>query len=231
MKYTTALLLLCTAREVSCFSPLTVRVRAASATALTAAKDVGNRHPEEVAGVAAGPFSRRAFGSALGSSGALVAAAGLVGGLPLAASARPQGPASKEEIARIKKGYDGLEYLLANFDKETTKCTPECNRNPDVVRTYMGLRSMDHPLYQAEKVLAKGQDNIDDVDELDEYITACENYSSAISESNAMAYTSSFGEYNPGGGKDEVEKYLQLARTQVVYARDNLKIILTKLGA
>lgn len=155
------------------------------------------------------------------------------GGLlaPSPASARLQGPASKEEIARVKKGYEGLEYLLANFDKETTKCTPECNRNPDAVRSYMGLRSMEHPLYQVEKVLAKGQDNIEDVDDLEEYITACENYSSAISESNAMAYTSSFGEYNPGGGKDAVEKYLELARTQVVYARDNLKVILAKLGA
>jgi len=114
---------------------------------------------------------------------------------------------------------------------------------------------MDHPLYQIEKVLQKGQDNVDDMDNLEAYLEvrafvcvctcgdcpppppypcatfffsgtynyarhssffegedifatfalfcslfcltntqACENYSSAISESNAMAYTSSFGE-------------------------------------
>jgi len=35
--------------------------------------------------------------------------------------------------------------------------------------------------------------------------------------------------YNPGGGKDAVEKYLNLAKDQVVTARDQLKIILTSL--
>ena len=150
-------------------------------------------------------------------------------GLPLPARAS-KGPATPAEIKRIKTGYDGLEYLLANFDKETTKCKPECERTPDTVRTYMGLRSMDHPLYQIEKVLSKGQDNLEDPDDLEVYITAVENYSSAISESNAMAYTSSFGEYNPGGGKDEVVKYLLLAKQQVVLARDNLQIILKCLG-
>jgi Ca2+ transporting ATPase len=33
-----------------------------------------------------------------------------------------------------------------------------------------------------------------------------------------MAYTSSFGEYNPGGGKDAVEKYLLIAKEQVAAA-------------
>jgi hypothetical protein len=37
--------------------------------------------------------------------------------------------------------------------------------------------------------------------------------------------------YNPGGGKDAVEKYLLLAKDQVVNARDQLKVILKSLGA
>tara|TARA_B100000524_G_scaffold246963_1_gene132640 strand:+ start:67 stop:210 length:144 start_codon:yes stop_codon:yes gene_type:complete len=32
---------------------------------------------------------------------------------------------------------------------------------------------------------------------------------------NELAYTSSFGEYNPGGGKDQIAKYLELAREEV----------------
>lgn len=66
-------------------------------------------------------------------------------------------PASAADIERLRKGYAGLEYLMSNFDKETTKCDPECKRSPDAVRSYLGLRSMDHPLYQAEKVLSKAQ--------------------------------------------------------------------------
>ena len=35
------------------------------------------------------------------------------------------------------------------------------------------LRSMDHPLYQIEKVLQKGQDNVEDVDNLEAYLEVC----------------------------------------------------------
>ena len=141
------------------------------------------------------------IGAALGAGAAGVVA---LGGAPRPAQARLQGPAKPEELARLVTGYQGLVYLLENFDQETTKCTPDCNRNPDAVRSYLGLRSMEHPLYQIEKVMQKGQDNIEDVDMLGDYIEAVESWSSCISESNAMAYTSSFGEYNPGGGKDVV---------------------------
>jgi hypothetical protein len=161
------------------------------------------------------PSSRR---HALATTGAFFAANALgVFGFPNVASARLKGPASAEELDRLVVGYKGLVYLLDNFDQETTKCTPECNRNPDAVRSYLGLRSMTHPLYQIEKVLEKAQDNLEDVDALGDFIDAVESYSSCISESNAMAYTSSFGEYNPGGGKDQVRvrSFLALDRELV----------------
>ncbi len=44
--------------------------------------------------------------------------------------------------------------------------------------------------------------------------------------SNSMSYISQFAEYNPGGGKDEVLKYLNEAQTQVVVAEKALKVIL-----
>ena len=31
-------------------------------------------------------------------------------------------PPTEADLARIKKGYDGIEYLLANWEKETTVC-------------------------------------------------------------------------------------------------------------
>ena len=43
---------------------------------------------------------------------------------------------------------------------------------------------------------------------------------------NSMAFISQFGEYNPGGGKDEVLKYLNEAQKQVILAEKALKAIL-----
>lgn len=41
-----------------------------------------------------------------------------------------------------------------------------------------------------------------------------------------MAYTSSWGEANPGGGKDRVEYFVERAKSNVVDARDALGEIL-----
>jgi hypothetical protein len=41
-----------------------------------------------------------------------------------------------------------------------------------------------------------------------------------------MAFISQFGEYNPGGGKDEVLKYLNESQKQVILAEKALKTIL-----
>ena len=49
---------------------------------------------------------------------------------------------------------------------------------------------------------------------------------SAMSMSNSMAFISQFGEYNPGGGKDEVLKYLEESKKQVILAEKALKRIL-----
>lgn len=43
---------------------------------------------------------------------------------------------------------------------------------------------------------------------------------------NSMSFISQFAEYNPGGGKDEVLKYLNEAQTQVILAEKALKTIL-----
>ena len=63
-----------------------------------------------------------------------------------------------------------------------------------------------------------------------DYIQAVEDYQNAVSNSNGLSYTSSFGEYNPGGGKDAVEKYLILSAKEAQTARDCLGRILKTLG-
>lgn len=152
------------------------------------------------------------------------ATSAVVMGAPLPALARG-GPASPAELKRIKTGYEEIVAFLADFDAQTTVCKPECARNPDAVRTVLGLRDTKATLFQIEKVLSKAQDNVEDADDFEKYIQATEDWSSAVAESNSLSYTSSFGEYNPGGGKDAVEKYLQKSKEYVVLAKDSLKII------
>ncbi|CAM9370087.1 unnamed protein product [Chrysoparadoxa australica] len=150
--------------------------------------------------------------------------------LPAAAAyAAAAGPPGADRLVRGKKS---LDYLLNNWDKETTECKQAdggCARNPDAVRRYLGLRSTSDDLFQIEKVITKGQTYIEDPDDVDAYIEAAEAWESTKSLANSMAYTSSFGEYNPGGGKDQVEKYLEESKKQVIACREALNTIVTIL--
>jgi hypothetical protein len=155
----------------------------------------------------------------------------------LAAAAATSSEAKKgptpEELSRIQQGYLSVTNLLNNFEKETTVCREnggECKRDADAVRRVLGLRSTKDPLFQIEKVFAKVKymDDID-FDQLEIFFQATEDWNTAVNMSNSMAFISQFGEYNPGGGKDEVQKYLEESRKQVVLAQQALKDILTVL--
>lgn len=138
-------------------------------------------------------------------------------------------PPSKDDVEKIRKGYNGILYLLENWEKETTICREnggECKRDAEPVRRYMGLRSTTDPLFQVEKTFAKVK-NLDlDLDVLEEFFEATEEWNTAVNMSNSMAFISQFGEYNPGGGKDEVLKYLNESQKQVISAEASLKKIL-----
>jgi hypothetical protein len=75
-------------------------------------------------------------------------------------------------------------------------------------------------------VFAKVKNMDLDPDKLDAFFEASETWNSAVNMSNSMAFISQFGEYNPGGGKDEVLKYLNESKKQVILARDSLKTIM-----
>eukprot|EP00586_Coscinodiscus_wailesii_P002173 CAMPEP_0172487404 /NCGR_PEP_ID=MMETSP1066-20121228/16492_1 /TAXON_ID=671091 /ORGANISM="Coscinodiscus wailesii, Strain CCMP2513" /LENGTH=219 /DNA_ID=CAMNT_0013254005 /DNA_START=88 /DNA_END=747 /DNA_ORIENTATION=+ len=142
-------------------------------------------------------------------------------------------PPTAEELKRIKKGYEGIKYLLENFEKETTVCREnggECKRDADPVRRYMGLRSTTDPLFQIEKVFTKVKYMDVDPDQLETFFEATEDWNTAVNMSNSMAFISQFGEYNPGGGKDEVLKYLNESQKQVIIAEGALKKIIDVLG-
>lgn len=165
------------------------------------------------------------------SSLLLLGGVGVVTSLPsaaFAAATAPVGP-TPAELDRIRVGYRQINYLLDHFEQETTVCRDnggECKRDADAIRRALGLRTINDPLFQIDKVFAKVKDMDLDPDKLDAFFDAAENWNSAMNMSNSMAFISQFGEYNPGGGKDEVLKYLNESQKQVVLARDALKTIM-----
>jgi len=68
-----------------------------------------------------------------------------------------------------------------------------------------------------------------DID-LEEFFEASENWNSAMAISNSMAFISQFGEYNPGGGKEAVLKYLEESQKAVIVAQTSLKKIMETLN-
>lgn len=170
--------------------------------------------------------SRRAF---LRTSASLFAPLAILPVVSNAAAAQ-SGP-TKEELTKLKLGYDNVEKLLANWDSATTTCRDnggECKRDAEPVRRALGLRSTTDPLFQIEKVLAKVK-YMDELDDLQDFFDAADEFTGAIAMSNSMAFISQFGEYNPGGGKDEVLKYLEESKKQVIIVRDSLKTVMTTL--
>lgn len=91
-----------------------------------------------------------------------VAISAAVGMSTILGQARPSfagtTPPSPEDLERIKLGYKQIQYLLNNFDQETTVCREnggECKRDAEPIRRVLGLRSTTDPLFQIEKVFAK----------------------------------------------------------------------------
>ena len=76
----------------------------------------------------------------------------------------------------------------------------------------------------------KAQDKLPDDVDIEVWIDAVEGLNSHIAKINELAYTSSFGEYNPGGGKGQVRKYLLLAKEEVELARNSLQTMIKLLN-
>jgi hypothetical protein len=133
-------------------------------------------------------------------------------------------------------GYQRLQYLLDNWEKETTICgmggdklERSCERTPLKVMQYLGYKATDDPLFKAEKTLQRlyllAPANRDV-----EFLEAVDRYVENADEASSMAYISSWGEANPGGGKDRVELFIERARKNVIVARDSLATIIEILG-
>jgi hypothetical protein len=146
---------------------------------------------------------------------------------PAAAKGTPDLDVEKQ---KIYKGIQRLDYLLENWVKETTICGVNdnpytsdngCERTPAKVMEVMGFKSMNDPLFKADKTLRKLEGLIPPGSEAD-YLDALEKWVEKADEANGLAYVSSWGESNPGGGKDRVAYFIERAKDDVTVARDSL---------
>lgn len=139
-----------------------------------------------------------------------------------------------EEMKRLALGYQRLQYLLANWEKETTVCIKGCKgpyeacgclRDPIIVQSYMGYKSMEDPLFRAGDLMLRASSLVKSDEEFEKYTIAMEKWNNQADDGNVMAYVSSWGEANPGGGQDEIARYLEKSRQVVVKAAGLLKEI------
>lgn len=150
---------------------------------------------------------------------------------PAAAAAPSQ---IDDDKAKIYLGYERLTYFLENWTQETTICGRSgdnpyiskggCERTPVKVMDYLGYKNVNDPLFRADKTMRR-LESLVPADRETEYVEALEKWMESAEEGNGMAFVSSWGEANPGGGKDRVELFIERARKNVVDARDSLATV------
>lgn len=160
---------------------------------------------------------------------------------------------TRAELERLVVGYRGIVNLLDNWDAETIKCDKfdsaekcgtaaqkraaassnmascSCDFNPGRVQEVMGFKSIKHPLYMADQLMIRAQPLLSPTADTDVYDAAVEAWTRKAEDANVMSYTSSWGEANPGGGRDAVARYLDRSRKEVRESADLLRTILASL--
>lgn len=93
---------------------------------------------------------------------------------------------------------------------------------------YLGYKATSDPLFKADKAMLRLYTLVSNEDS-GEYIEAVERYTENADEASGMAFISSWGESNPGGGKDRVELFIERARKNVVTAHESLQVVVKVL--
>lgn len=153
---------------------------------------------------------------------------------------------SASELERLRKGHARVQYLLQNWQDITEVCKnnsdqatkqvvrtdggDKCEKTPLNVQIYMGYKSTEDPLYKADKLMVRAAPLVKDGFDEADYLEAVENYKEKADNTAMMAYTSSWGEANPNGGKDVIDDYLEKTRLDVVSSEQSLRLILKYLG-
>jgi hypothetical protein len=91
----------------------------------------------------------------------------------------------------------------------------------------MGYKSTEDPLYRVDKLLVKAASLVDDPEG---YLDVVEKYKEKADNTALMAYTSSWGEANPNGGKEVIDEYLERTKLDVIESERYLRQILGYLN-
>ncbi len=150
-----------------------------------------------------------------------------------AAATTADSPQTKTDKDNLIKGYKRLTYLLNNWEKETTICGRSdnpyigCERTPEIVMDYLGFKSMNDPLFRIDKTLLRLQKLVPSGTDAEiDYMDAMEAINQAVEDGNGIAFVSSWGEANPGGGKDRIELFIERSKRYVIDTRDGLGTIM-----
>lgn len=148
---------------------------------------------------------------------------------------------SPDEISKLQVGYSRITYLLKNWDKLTTFCGTNtntesskqvmktedgggggnsCAKTPLVIQEYLGYKSINDPLYKADKLMVRAVTLASDPEA---YLDAVERYREKSDQVSLMAYTSSWTGANQGFG---VEDSLESTKEDVLATERALKEIL-----
>lgn len=189
-------------------------------------------------------LSRRdALFRGLTGSAAAVAATTVILAAPKPAAALAV--ATPAELAKLQKGHARVSYLLKNWAEITSVCnkTPmsetesrqvirtgggggeSCEKTPLKVQEYLGYKSIEDPLYRADKIMLKAVPLVVNPDNSDAYFDVMERYREKADQSSLMAYTSSWGEANQGG-KEVGDDLLELTKADVVESEKLLRQVL-----
>ena len=172
-------------------------------------------------------------------------ASGLILGTSESAKAAAVSQADKDRLAR---GYKDLVYMMKNFNTVTRKCeknqeniqralqsgqaSPDgCIANPLMVRKYLGQTSIKADLFNTKDLLVNMElaGMVPSKNE-DEYGDLVEDFETYKRQSDEWAYSSSWAEANPGGGRDRTEDYLLRSKSLADKATKTLGRIVEILG-
>jgi hypothetical protein len=88
---------------------------------------------------------------------------------------------------------------------------------------------MNDPLFKADATMLRLKALVPS-DKEEEFYEAIDRYAQNAEEANGMAFVSSWGEANPGGGKDRVQLFIERSKKNVIESRDGLKVVMDILG-
>ncbi|CAJ1934813.1 unnamed protein product [Cylindrotheca closterium] len=153
------------------------------------------------------------------------------------------------ELEKLRIGHARIKWLLENWDLETEVCGKQsmseierkqvirtegqgsggCEKTPLNVQGFLGYKSTEDPLYRVEKLMIRAADLVVDGD-VEGYLSVVEAYKDKADNSAMMAYTSSWGEANPNGGKEVIDEYLERTKLDVAETERYLRQILNYLN-